>query len=72
MVPEVGGRDAQATEHSAAALAIAAGLLERFSPETVVSCRPRADRLGRVRGRRLAPCSGDLSRLAAQVAGHTG
>jgi MEMO1 family protein len=69
MVPEVGGEDARATDASTAALGVAADLLARFSPETIVIMSPHtegyADAFTVTTADRV---SGDLSRFGAPEA----
>ena len=66
MVPEVGGRDADATAHSAEAMGLAAGLLERFAPRTVVVMSPHASGAWEAFGvDDSARVSGDLGRFGA-------
>jgi AmmeMemoRadiSam system protein A len=71
MVPEVGGADAEVTSASARALAVAASLLERFEPETVVIMSPHgagfSDAFAVTAGERV---SGDLGRFRASSVRH--
>lgn len=73
MVRAVGGSDSEVTRKSAAAMEIAAGLLERFAPETVVLMSPHtegfADTFTVTADESLR---GDLGRFGAPGSGHEG